>query len=207
MFIDKKFQLWKTVGSEEQKPTLGHISIYDKNDLSGLDSLMLRAIPDDHNGLAVTTDGFSLVVVPVVLEDGDITGLIPADTLKDSARLSGKLYEGRSWIGLTDPEFFDMPQGMRYARPDNVGVYPDWSPIIPKYPGRESDRSFLSFDIRLLLAISRGLGVQFRKYSSANLTVSFNGDEMAPYYIIEGKPASSSVMAPFALLMPMHYNQ
>ncbi|MHA2428650.1 MAG: hypothetical protein ACXADB_11565 [Candidatus Hermodarchaeia archaeon] len=205
MLMDSEYQIWEACTKDDMRPALTCVNFIRKEDVTECDIELVGA----DNGIAVATDGYMLVVVPVEFEDDDVPGLVPAEIVKQAAKESKKfknIYNGRTHIQLgedtvTIPFQVQMPRGIV-----DMGLYPDVWPIVPKeIPTVEPDnaRSNLALDMSLLLRLGKALGKPPVRNKSANVVINFNGKKYEPYYV--QLTNHEYKVAPFGLLMPIHY--
>jgi len=129
MKIGNKYKLDKIASNDHVRPAMNHIFI-------------------DGN-TAVATNGSALAIVPVVIEEGDIGGMLS----KDSFIAARKLAKNNDLqIKLNEAEkLIDGTQ-----RPRLELSYPDYKAIIPNYSDEETRK--IQFNAKYLFELSQALG-------------------------------------------------
>ena len=214
MLIHKSQQIWLSATTGDDRPTLACVKIINMSeaDAAGL------VIPDEpagytgsgyngpgkYNGLAVATNSFILSIVPVILAPGEDGGLIPGDILKQAVRASKKVYGDYGFIGLQSGSFV-LPGGVSMVRDDTqFGTFPNFSVVIPKSIPVGGDSGKVAFGVALMVAAAKSIGCDFTRYGDNNVILSFNCDEHGPYVLQAHNGQAGGLVAPFALIMPVH---
>ena len=230
MLIDRDYQVWICVASDDMRPTLQHVNIQPD----------LASEPDPSgyvSGTAAATDGHILAVVPVKLFapgegfdyakhsliDPDIGGLLAPSVFKAALKVAKRQRSDRLQIDLSDPDLAGLVDGSllpRFTDPSVKGsTFPDWAPIVPKRQ-RYQDRRFQLmaasfqplFFSRVASAIGCQLAVNGRGSGSGNGLPRWifgdpgsSGSSSEPSIIEPVKnPIHSVFEPPFGLIMPCH---
>lgn len=170
---------------------------------------------DVENKVAVVTDGMRIVVLPVTPEEGDVTGIVPAEAVEEAQRLHKK--KGRHLrndpIALSNGNI-KLENGATFERP--AGEYPNWKQVVPRLAMLESklektdeDRVAIeseanqmggtSLNARLLYEMAQAMGtdhvtIRLPKHSENGV------DNLSPILVT---PGSGGVKGAFGVLMPM----
>jgi hypothetical protein len=211
MLFDKVHKdIVRVAAGDDSRPSLTYINVVRADDIPSV------AVPDGHNGVMLATDGFSLAVVPVQLEPGDLPGLLDPEHVTTAAKFSSKYIDGFDngcRIGLGD-DTVDLLDGSTRPRfkisGDGSLNYPDVGAVVPKMrPGVESaiiPLAYSSLNAFYLVNVVKALGLGFTKRAGedCHIRISQAGNYAAPY-IVETAAAKITTLlqAPFGLLMPV----
>lgn len=88
----------------------------------------------DGEARMVATDGRCMAVVPVDVDASDVSGHVPAESLKTARKVWGKLTLNTLAVGEASVSVGDY----QWKRPVDMGKFPDWRNVIPN---PEKDRT------------------------------------------------------------------
>lgn len=205
MLIHRSFVIEVAVPKDDLRPVLNYINVTRWRD----------------QDVAVACDGFMLAMVPVVMEEGDQYGLIPAEALTMSRKLSwsslsqglhdtarnyeisiSKVTEGVHAGGaarLTLGEAITLSNGWAVPWPDmkDMDKYPDFSKVVdaidPTKP--TAYETVLSFNPHLMVKLYKALGIKRAG------VVGITGKGAA---LVVRARHDDRLVPPFGLLMPIH---
>jgi hypothetical protein len=100
-------RIWEAASKDPRRPVLMHVYF------------------DAKAATLAATDSFILARVPCVVEDGDESGLIPADALKTAAGASLRIADGKATLALADGGERSWPLMATGAFPDVDGILND----------------------------------------------------------------------------------
>lgn len=176
---------------------------------------------DVENKRLVVTDGRRMVLLPVEVEPGDVSGIVPTEAVTEALRLAKKSKgtgPDGGLAGISINGVVKLRNGAEFPKVD--GVYPNYNQVIPDYvklrmqekrtegeqatvDGSLNERTTVAFNARLLFEIAQAMGSD-----SVVLELVKSKKECAgvdPNEIIVARPASDkeSVHGAVGVLMPM----
>lgn len=212
MFIDFYAEIWRATAQDDARPSLAHVLIADS---VYADKYNLR-LPADHNGVAVATDGFMLAIVPVILEDDDVPGLVDPELIKQAAKMTPKTFPG-AWLSLGDRtvKLIDRSERPRYRYDTDPGNFPDIVGVVPTERPKGDDKDglyrhpVLSINTAYLIDLTRAMGARYIKSERDNTHYRFvylAGTFGTPILIERARHVGNfgaSWVTPLGLLMPI----
>lgn len=145
MKIDAKYQPEKTASKDTTRPHFCQ-AFLDAED---------PKVP-----VMVTTDGHALSIVPVELEDGDVTGPVPLAALKaarENEKLRTKANPDKGKLCMTANGVVAIGDGREYPRGDDR--FPPWRQVVPG----DDDVVTLTIGVNLLLLADACAAIGVRK--------------------------------------------
>lgn len=190
MLIEPRYQLWKIARLDkwsQSRPVLAHV--------------MIERIGKSADGLAIASDGFCLVAVPVSLHDDDVDGMVRADLLQSAART-------KSWLGLK-PDTVELSDGSLHPRTRGLvdgQTYPDWRKTTSTFATKgEPGVPSVAFDPTLLTRVREALGVKVGKDGANGVRFTMRpGATPILVEVIGDRSKDSEPKPPYGWLMPMH---
>lgn len=227
MRIDNKYKVWYSA-SDHTRPTLSHVlvaRIAEVPDLLQVDAgdkeFWLNygeiALSKEGNGVAIATDGFILSVVPVVLDDIDVSGLVDKDIFR---YVMGRKSSGSANFDLSNPTVTwldDMRKGQeltvvrangRFFPRSDIGKdtkFPNFIPVLPDLSKHTSMRH-VALDFNNWEHARKAIGtthVSFFFFGATN-PVLFAGNLASRGFQKATKKTPIRLGLPFAIVMPMH---
>jgi hypothetical protein len=210
MQIDKVFQLEHCINREGHRPELEHVMISRWHDVP----------------VAASADGFMLVVVPVVLEDGDVLGMVRPDVLIHARKLTKlampvRIALGENTVTYGEHNEWQAPRFTSAVANGREGdrpiTYPDYIAAVDgaiklheSTDAKDHPTHHTSLNPQLLHQVWRSLG----KPRGVTLSASANsGAVLITTHRDFGLPAQVTpeqrealphgIVPPFALIMPM----
>lgn len=211
MQIDKSYQIYRACAQDSRRPTLECVLVTRFDELLEMigapdDTKVVFKLnkPEDINGVAVATDGFMLAIVPVQIDNEDVTGLIHKDTFKQALKGSKS---GFARLSLQE-KFVELPNGNLIKR-DFIGTYPMFLGVLTEERDEvvkvEPYPASIHLDVKLLFTLAQAIGIHGSRYSGAHISIypsASSGNQ--PIYITTAKKASGRWMPPFGIIMPVH---
>src|ERR1043165_2378632 len=113
---------------------------------------------DAEAGRLVATDSYILVSLPVELDEGDVSGWVPAEALK-AARKTRYANDDLRRIFLSENKaVVDTPAGSSaFIRINDRGEFPKWQQLVPPTEGREGE-VLISLNAEKLLQAAMAIG-------------------------------------------------
>lgn len=180
MRINKEFKPWASASNPKAKGVRREV----------LEASYL----DVEKQILISTDGCMLTRLPVEVDDGDVSGLISQDALKEAVKLS-KGFAGIVWLDCTSAESVKARDGRTWPRSCPTGQkYPTWEQALPRNEGRRTARLWIN--PALLAAIFAAAGSP--EGSGALLEFQIDGEDDA-----RQSPIAVTVAGQGHVLMPM----
>lgn len=143
-------------------------------------------------GLAIACDSVALAVVPVILEDGDVPGLVEGRILSLARKALAR--GGNQYRAVLGAESITLADGSIHPRTMDC-QYPDWRRIIPSLtPADLMVSPYIAVNPALLATIGKALGIDA-------LVLTYHSDT-TPILIQTRARNGSSPQAPYGVLMP-----
>lgn len=228
MRIDNKYKIWFSAG-DYTRPTISNVlvaKIEEVPDLLKVDEEHKErwlnygeiALSKEGNGVAIATDGFILSVVPVVLDDIDVSGLVDKDIFR---YVMGRKQSGSAQLDLSNPTVTwldDMRKGQeltvvrangRFFPRSDVGdktKFPNIIPVLPDLtkavPQRHVALDFTHWD-----HARKAIGSKHIKFFffGSKQPILFAGQLASrPWGSKADKDTPIRLRLPFAIVMPLH---
>ncbi len=227
MRIDNKYKIWFSA-ADYTRPILAQVIVARLDEVPDL----LQVDEEDkerwlnygeiahskaENGVALATNGFILSVVPVVLDDIDVSGLVDKDVFR---YVMGRKNSGFAQFDLSNPTVTwidDMRKGQeitvvrangRFFPRSEVGdktKFPNFIPILPDLTKAVPLRH-VALDFNHWEAARKAIGitnVSFFFFGSTK-PILFAGQLAARGYSEATKDTPIALQLPFAIIMPLH---
>lgn len=227
MWIENNYKIWKAASLDTGRIAINHVLIARPEEVPELlgvgqeiaDSwlswgdVVPHAVSSNH-GLALATDGFVLSVVPVRLDEKDVSGLV--DRLIFQYTM-GRKTRGESvfdlsnaevtWWDKRDPTKVVQTNGRFYRRDyaEEKTKFPNFIHVLPDL-SRMNKVRHISFGLDVLTkaysSIGRPVGVRLFTFGMEKPILISGENTPTPHKWGEG--VRLQVRAPFAIMMPMH---
>ncbi len=194
MQFNRSHQIWKAAAPDETRPILNHVLIErTRNEV----------------GIAVAANGFVLAVIPVVLDEDDVPGIVRADLFQRAASMT-EIVKGkrtrpasaRMGLGADRVTLADESTHLRTSFKNDNPPYPDWRRIAKRTPAKEGSLvGEIGLDPRWLAIMGAVLGVG---KDVQGLRLTFNGRESAVMIERVQRFGDLEAEPPYGLVMPMH---
>ena len=228
MRIDNKYKIWFSA-ADYTRPILSQVIVARLDEvpdhLLKVDEEQKErwlnygeiALSKDGNGVAVATNGFILSVVPVVLDDIDVSGLVDKDVFR---YVMGRKNSGFAQFDLSNPTVTwidDMRKGQEItvvrangrffprSEVDEKKKFPNFIPILPDLTKAVPLRH-VALDFNHWAAARKAIGtknVSFFFFGSTQ-PILFAGQLAARGYNKATKDTPIALQLPFAIVMPLH---
>lgn len=215
MQIEKSYQIYRACAQDSERPTLECVLIARFNELLEMiwapdDTKIVFEMdnkPEDINGIAIATDGHMLAIVPVQIDNEDVTGLIHKDTFKEALKGSKS---GFARLSLQE-KFVELPNGNLIKR-DYIGTFPMFLGVLTEERSEvakvEPKPASIHLDVKLLYALAQAIGIHGTKYRGANISIypsTPSGNQ--PIFITSSSDTEDHWIPPFGILMPVHHGR
>ena len=229
MKIDNGYKLWYSAG-DHTRPTLSHVLVARIAEVPDLLTNVSAehkenwlnygeiALPKEgNNGVAIATNGFILSVVPVELDDIDVSGLVDKDVFR---YVMGRKSSGFAYFDLSNPTVTwldDMRKGQeltvvrangRFFPRLDIGKdakFPNFIPVLPDLSISTSMRH-VTLDFNNWDRARKAIGTTYVSFFffGATKPVLFAGNLASRgFQEVTGK-TPIRLGLPFAIVMPMH---
>lgn len=162
---------------------------------------------DKEKGQLAATDGFTLAIIPVESQDGDVTGHIPMAAIKKGRKESGRsrlhidAYPAHVEVAFNGQERFD--------RPDLP--FPDYEQIVPLYDPDDEEIARVTLDARRLMQLAEALCQEENRAKKSNtrapstfgVTLTFRKGQPGPI-LVRPVHDNGKVKGRYGVIMPMH---
>ena len=228
MRIDNKYKIWFSA-ADYTRPILAQVIVARLDEVPDLLQVDAEdkerwlnygeiALSKEGNGVAVATNGFILSVVPVVLDDIDVSGLVDKDVFR---YVMGRKNSGSAQFDLSNPTVTwidDMRKGQeitvvrangRFFPRSEVGNKTKFPNIIPVLPDltKSVPLRHVTLDFTNWESARRAIGTTQIKFFFFGSTkpILFAGQLASTSWGYKAnKNTPIKLRLPFAIVMPMH---
>lgn len=146
---------------------------------------------DSERELLQATNGRMLVQIAVKKSEGDVSGFIRVDSLKEGRKTKCNAFE----LKATD-KIESIEQRKTYNRetPDTLGIFPKVDQVIPSKDRKEI---CITLNPEMLMDVAKGLG------ASKSITIYFYPDDVLHPFVILKNGESRTKYKDIGVLMPM----
>lgn len=154
---------------------------------------------DVERGVLESTDSYCLASIPVEIEDGDVTGMVPAEALIAYYKaIKAYKYSDLS-LACGETVTLETPDGTQsWKRPE--GQFPNVQQLIPEEDSRSNFR--FGIDPRKLVQVADALGVETLTLSFCRRTDAEEGQDIG-YHPNNMRPLITGYGDAVAIVMPV----
>ena len=103
----------------------------------------------------VATDGKCMAIVPVDVDAGDVSGHVPAESLKTARKVWGKLTLNTLAVGESSVSAGDY----QWKKPD-LGTFPNWRGVVPNPENDRTETLRLGINPEFLARVAEAIGTE-----------------------------------------------
>lgn len=176
---------------------------------------------DVENERLVVTDGRWMVLLPVVVEEGDVSGIAPTESVVEAMRLAKKTKgtgPDGALAGIKLNGCVELRNGAKFDKVE--GVYPNYSQVIPDYvrirmksnrteaermtlDSGLAERTNISFDARLLHEMAQAMGSDSVTLELVKSRKEEGGVDSLEVIVVRPGSGKDAVVGSVGVLMPM----
>lgn len=208
--IERQYEIWKATADrkDDSRPVLHEVLVVEvpqdqPKKARAIEDPEETPEPEERQGLAIAADGCIMAVVPVVLEEGDVPGLVKGAVIEAASKAQGRIKHLTAvTISLGEKELtYRGANGERITVDRTIeGQFPPYERIIPARPTEPFQFCF-GLDARLYLKLCQAVGLESLDYGYPHLTTTGVGCACLVEKL--GKPANGKPEAPFGVIMPL----